>query len=91
MPGYLTADQMAEARNAPGTAFDAVFVRLMSQPPRRRGQYGRCRIAVIEAIPGFVPWRTPYDTNSRRGRTDEPGPGNRGRATSDPQHVRQQP
>ena len=31
MPGYLTADQMADARNASGTAFDAVFVRLMSQ------------------------------------------------------------
>jgi hypothetical protein len=31
MPGYLTADQMLEARNASNTSFDAVFVRLMSQ------------------------------------------------------------
>jgi uncharacterized protein (DUF305 family) len=30
MPGYLTPAQMAEARDAPPTAFDATFVRLMS-------------------------------------------------------------
>lgn len=31
MPGYLTADQIEEARNASDAAFDAVFFRLMSR------------------------------------------------------------
>jgi uncharacterized protein (DUF305 family) len=31
MPGYLTVDEIAEARQAPDATFDVIFVRLMTQ------------------------------------------------------------
>ncbi len=43
MPGYLTADQIAEARSASDAAFDVVFVRLMSQH-----HAGAVRMAYVE-------------------------------------------